>query len=110
MNNYLWLVVMPNFGKLLDILGGFGLIVFITALFIFVAFKDLHGVDDHKQTIKSLSNILLMSIMMFFIGCFIPSKKEIIELRAISIISEVNGADQIPKKIVDKLNDLLEAK
>lgn len=107
MSNYLWLVVMPNIGKLLDIFGGFGLIIFATALLLFVAFQGLHGGDDYKQTIKNLRKILLVSMMMFFIGCFIPSKKEIIELKAISIISEINGADQIPQKIIDKLNDLL---
>jgi uncharacterized Tic20 family protein len=100
MNNYLLLVVLPNICCLIAILGIAGTILGILG-FMRAAEGDDYG---HKLSIKQL----IVSMLLIFISCFIPTKQDIIELKIISVVSGLKGADKIPQNIIDKLNDFLE--
>lgn len=50
---------------------------------------------------------LALSMSMLFITCFIPNKKEMIELKVISVVSELKGLDKIPQKLINRLNDII---
>lgn len=113
MENYLLLVVIPN----LDcFFGSLGVIGIVTCIILFIGsgiqYSDAYDDADTQKAIKNIKTvckIFAVSMFLFFITCFIPTKKDMIQLKAISIISELQGVEKIPQKVVDRLNDLLDA-
>lgn len=112
MNNYFWLVVLPNLNCFFETLAILGTIACIIGGFIYKEKKiNAYNENDHKEAwefAKTMYKVFAISMIMFFITCFIPTKKDIIQLKTISIISELKNADKIPQKLIDRLNDLLE--
>ena len=112
MDNYWWLVVIPNLDFFFGTLGCFGIVACIIGGFIYLVKKiEAYDEKDHKNAwkfAKTMFKVFATSMTLFFITCFIPTKKDIIQLKAISIISELNGVNQIPQKLIDRLNILLE--
>lgn len=112
MNNYFLWVVLPNLSCFLGIFGIIGIISCIVGVIISIVMDenacDKEDKKKAKKVRESSINVLIGSIIMIFITCFIPEKKDLMQLKALSILSEVKGADKIPQKLIDKLNDLLE--
>lgn len=111
MLNYLLLVILPNLDCFFGTLGVFGIVTSIVLLVIYLSKKFEACTNDEEeqaaQYFKKIIPIFSVSVLMFLFSCFLPTKKDIIQLKAISIISELKGADQIPQKVIDRLNDLL---
>lgn len=112
MENYFLMVLLPHLDCLLSILGITGLIACgIGAIPAFLAYTDAWRDTDIANSIKLFKLIkktLIGSILLLCLSIPIPSKTEIIQLKAVSILSDVKGLDQIPQKLVDKLSNLLE--
>ncbi len=106
MNNYFLLVVLPNLDVLIQILGFIGIVI---SIIVFCSSIDSHDRDDDDVfgVMKASIKLFLASVFLFFISCFIPGKKEIIQLKIISVVSELKGVEQIPQKLIDRLNDVL---
>jgi len=100
--NYLYFVALPAFGQLCGGIGFTTLILWIAYLFS----------DDNKCNGCCGKTVipLFIALLLIALGFFIPSKKEMIELKVISAVTELKGADKIPQKLVDKLNIILEDK
>lgn len=111
MENYFWLVVLPNLDCFFGMLGIIGLVVSVIGGFIYLGQKtDARHKEDHDNAwmfARSMLKVFAASMAMLFITCFFPTKKDIIQLKIISVVSELKGADQIPQKLVDRLNDIL---
>src|SRR4030095_1251997 len=112
--NYLFLVLLPNINNFFCTMGCISMGLSVIFLII-CACKKIESCDedDEKKCLelsKNISKLFFISLLIFFISCFIPDKKDIIQLKVISIISELKGIDNIPQKIIEKLNDLLECK
>ena len=112
MNNYLWLVVVPNLASFFETLGILGVVSCIVGGVFYTAEKlTACGKEEHKEAGKLAKNTMKLfsvSMTLLFIVCFIPNKKDVIQLKAISMVSELKGSDQIPQKIVTRLNKLLD--
>lgn len=112
MNNYFWLVVLPNLDCFFGILGCMGMIFCIIGFLVYLNKKiEAYQIEDHKKAgefAKTLFKVLGGSMIMFFMTCFIPSKKDLIQLKMISVIAELKGVEQIPQKLIDRLNNLLD--
>ena len=112
MNNYFWLVVLPNLDCFFGTLGILGLLACIIGGFVYMHKKiDVYGGFDEKEAwefAKKMFKLFAVSMTIFFVTCFIPTKKDIIQLKAISMISELKDADKMPQKLIDRLNDLLD--
>lgn len=112
MGNYFWLVVVPNLDCFLGTLGIIGIVACILGGFIYLTKKlEAYNEEQHENAWKFAKTMLKMfaaSMTIFFITCFIPSKKDIILLKIISVVHELKGIDQIPQKLIERLNDFLE--
>lgn len=112
MENYFLLVLLPHLDCFLSGLGIFGVVVCgICAIPCGVVYTDAHGEDEvnhAKKLVKILTRTLIGSIALIALSVPIPSKTEIIQLKAINVLSEIKGVDQIPQKVVDRLNSLLD--
>lgn len=108
----MWLVVIPNLDCFLGVLGVMGIISSVFGGFVYIDKKiDAYDQKDHEDAWKFAKTIIKLfaaSMFMFFITCFIPTKKDIFQLKIISVVSELKGVDQIPQKLIDRLNDLLD--
>lgn len=100
--NYLYFIAFPAFGQLC---GGIG----FTTLIIWIAYLFTNEDNNNGRCCKTATP-LFIALLLIALGFFIPSKKEMIELKVISAITELKGADKIPQKLVDKLNIILEDK
>lgn len=121
LDNYFWLVVIPNLECFFGVLGCFGVVASIVCFYIsfeqyafYTRPEEYHDALEKKRALERkysrfAFNLFLASTIIFLITCFIPTKKDIIQLKTISIISELKGADLIPQKLVDRLNDLLDS-
>lgn len=112
MENYFWLVVIPSLGCFFATLGCIGIVACIFGGFSYAyqkmeALYEVEHENAHKKA-KIVLKLFIISMAMFFVTCFIPTKKDIIQLKIIHIASELKGIDQIPQKLVDRLNDLLD--
>lgn len=111
MINYFLLVVIPNLDCLLSCLGIMGMMVaFVLGLILWSKMSDASCDKEHKECwvlANNILKILIASMFIFFITCFIPSKKDMLQLKVISIVSELQGVEKIPQKVIDRLNDLL---
>lgn len=111
MNNYFWLVVLPNLDCFFGALGILGIVACIIGGFVYMHIKiDAYNKEDHANAwkfAKTMFKVFAVSMTLFFITCFIPTKKDIIQLKIISVVSELKGVDKIPQKLIDRLNDLL---
>lgn len=112
MDSYLCLVVIPNLRIFLIIAGLFGLILCISCVLSLWEI-GLDGVpEEHRRTCFKmrigLVKGILFSVFILFLSGFFPSKKEMIQLKALNMISELKGVEQIPQKLVDRLNELLD--
>lgn len=109
--NYLLLVAIPNIGVFFTILGILGILFCVVGFFVFLSKKqDAYSEKDHKECDMYQSYIIKMfiaSIIMLFVTCFIPERNQIIQLKIIDAVSELKGIDDIPQKLIDKLNNLL---
>lgn len=99
MNNYFLFVLLPNIGELLKIISFIG---FVLSIF-FAIFAE-----EEKKFINHFITIVVFTLIVTFISCFIPTKKDVLKLKAISAVSEIKGIDKIPQKLIDLLNDSLE--
>ncbi len=112
MENYWWLVVIPNLDCFFGTLGCLGIVAFIVGGFVYLHKKiEAYNEKDHKNAwafAKTMFKVFAASMTLFFITCFIPSKKDIVQLKVISVVSELKGVDQIPQKLIDRLNELLD--
>ncbi len=112
MNNYFWLVVLPNLDSFFGTLGVVGLISCVIGGFIFMHKKiEAYNKEDHENAWKFAKKMFIIfgiSMSIFFVTVFIPSKKDIVQLKIISVVSEIKGVEQIPQKLINKLNLLLE--
>jgi|SRR5690349_6526484 len=112
MNNYFWLVVLPNLDYFLGTLGILGIVFCIFAVFFYLHMLcEACDEEDEQEALKFAKNTLkvfVMSMFLFFITCFIPTKKDIAQLKVLSVVGELKGVDKIPQKLIDRLNDLLD--
>lgn len=112
MNNYFWLVVLPNLDCFITTLVILGFVVSGVSGFVYMLAVLDEPCEEEMQYRKcwgkKIINTLLASSLLFFITCFIPNKKDIVALRVISVVSELKGVEQIPQKIIDKLNTVLD--
>ena len=112
MNNYFWLVLLPNLDCFLCTLGVVGIVGCVASGIIYASMKiEAYDEDDQKKASKFAKVVLQLfsiSMTLFFITCFIPTKKDIIQLKIISVVSELKGAEQLPQKLVDRLNSILD--
>ncbi len=111
MNTYLWLVVIPNLSKLTLILCVLMVLVFGSCIIPYaVSVLENYESESEKQLQKKLSSICKKSSVIFFtslfISVFFPSKAEIIQVKALNLLSEVKGIDKLPANLVAKLNEL----
>lgn len=102
MENYLLLVVLPNLAVFFAIVGFVGI---VATLICFVCTCDQYATREQINRYLKVGGIFLGFL---FISCFIPCEKQIIELKVISTISELKGVSQIPQKMIDRINDLLD--
>lgn len=113
MNNYLFLVVLPNIRAFFVITGGLGiigcLIAFICYLNESIDTYNNEGKEKLKKFRKGIVTTLIVCLCAVFITCFIPQKKDILQFKAISVLQELDGVDKIPQKIIDKLNNILDS-
>ena len=109
--NYFWLVVLPNLDSFLGCLGLVGLCVSAIGLLVSLHQKiEACSKNEEEQALKlskTMLKVLSVSIGLFFITCFMPTKKDFILLKTIAITSELKGIEQIPQSLVDKINELL---
>jgi hypothetical protein len=96
-------------------LGIIGIVGFITSAIVGIAgafsYVDAYSDSEKESSKRFLTNIIKIgSAFLFctFLTIFIPSKTELVQLKAIEILSEVKGLDAIPQKVVDRLNSLLD--
>ncbi len=89
MNNYLLLVLLPNFAKLLNALGVCGLIM---TIIYFIGYALIYGEavteTEIKESRKFLNGVVMffvLTIIIFFITCFIPTVEEMIKLGVVTI-------------------------
>ena len=112
MDNYFWLVVVPNLECFFGTLGVIGLVFCVVCSAIYISMKleayDEEDEDKARKFAKSIIKVFSVSMTMFFITCFIPTKKDMIQLKIISVVSELKGVDKIPQKLVDRLNYFLD--
>ncbi len=112
MNNYFWLVLVPNLNGFFSLLGISGIVACIICGFFYMTKKnDAYDDEDReiaKKTGVAALKMFSVSMVIFFITCFIPSKKDLITLKILSVVSELKGADKIPQKLIDRLNALLD--
>ncbi len=111
MINYFLLVLLPNLSCFFVTLGIFGIVTSIVLFLIYLS-KKFEACDDREEAAASLYfkktiPVFLVSVLLLFVSCFIPEKKDMLQLKAVSIISELKGVEQIPQKLIDRLNDLL---
>ena len=112
MINYFMLVVVPNLNIFFVNFGSVGVICSLIGFLIYLH-KRFEAWDKATRKasdkfLKGLIPIFVVSLISIFISCFMPSKKDILQLKTISIISELKGADQLPQKIITRLNKLLD--
>jgi Na+/H+ antiporter NhaD/arsenite permease-like protein len=114
MVNYFWLVFLPNIGFLFSLLGLIGLIFCVLYWVGYFATKYDPRTKDRNEEDRFCHGVMfiasLVVMVLLLLGFFIPSKKEIIQLKLLSAATELKGADQIPQKIVNKINNLLDEK
>jgi hypothetical protein len=113
MDNYFWLVVLPNLDCFFVLLGVIGIFACAVGCFMYADKKmDAYTPECHAKASKFGKCVfkgLSLSLLLLFISCFIPTKKDIMQLKVLSLVSEIKGIDQIPQKIIDRLNEVLEA-
>lgn len=114
MNNYFWLVLLPNLDSFFCILGVAGIVAASIVFCIYWEKMDYVCTKEHANDARNLAKrslkLFASAMIMFFITCFIPTKKDIIQLKIISAVSELKGVEQIPQKLIDRLGYLLEDK
>ena len=90
--NYFFLVFVPNFFAFIGFLGAFGFVASLAGVVIYLYKKDnsysQECLNDAKLFGKKVLKGLILSMSMIFITCFMPSKEDIIQLRAMSIACE----------------------
>lgn len=114
MNNYLLLVLLPHLDCFLTIIGAITVIIGLIGSFISIsAISEADGEGEEKSAKSMLVTFvkaLIAGLIMLFISIFIPTKAEIIQLKVLGALSELRGADKIPQKLIDRINDLLDLK
>lgn len=110
--NYFLFVFLPHFDVFISFLGFYCLIAsLILGFVVFNSYTAICNDRDIKEFIK-LKNLLYkfiaVSCTSFILSIPIPSKKELIQLKAINVLQEIKGIDLVPQKLVDKLNNLLD--
>lgn len=112
MNNYFWLVLLPNIECFFCTLGIIGIVACVVGGFIYMSMQlEAYNKEDHDNAwifAKKILKVFAASMTLLFISCFIPSKNDIVQLKIISVVSELNGSEQIPQKLVDRLNAILD--
>ncbi len=112
MKEYFLLVVLPNLSNFFCIVSCLMFILFMITFLCTLEDKS----RDNEETInykRKLSKqafwlLLMPAIIFVFSSNFIPSKKEFLQLQAIKIFKETKGIEQIPQKLIDKVNNLLD--
>lgn len=113
MNNYLLWIVLPSFEIFFTMLGVVGLVS--SAILAIAATTAAHNACGEEEIIQAKKfskfsiTALGISVLLLFISCFLPSKKALMQLKVISVVSELKNADKIPQKLVDKINLLLDS-
>lgn len=114
--NYFLLVVLPNLSGLFSSVGFIILIaciicsIVLSFIYSDSSYYSQNYEEEKKQFaiwFRSLIKAFILSLSLLFAACFMPTKKDVIQLKAISIVSELKGVDKIPQKVIDRLNDLL---
>ena len=107
MENYIWLVLIPQLGVFFTIAATF---VSISALLLgiglFISYEDL----DKKEIpyfIIWIKRIGIMSVFCWIVVVCLPDKNTVIQLKALSLLSDVKGLNTIPQKVIEKLDSLL---
>jgi heme/copper-type cytochrome/quinol oxidase subunit 2 len=112
MMNYFLLIIVPNLHCFVSVLSTFGIVLSVASFLIWMHLKcEARNDEDEKQALIHLNRVVkifLVSISMLFIICFIPSRSAIIQLQVINCIQELKGVQEIPQKLIDKLNKILE--
>ena len=117
MNNYFLLVFLPNlrvfFGLLSFLSYVCSLVVLACCLSEYEDFKNCGGLYAEEE--KKFNNLFKCAAKFFIVGlvfmglnCFVPSKKEILQLKGISIVSETESINNTPDKIRDRLSYILD--
>jgi hypothetical protein len=114
MENYLLFVLLPNIADFFGVLCIIGFIISLIGFLDYsVRMSSAYHTEDKNEASqygKKIIKIFISSIILLFIACFIPCRKEIVQLKAISMVSELKGIDKIPQKLLNKLDKLLDEK
>jgi hypothetical protein len=105
MSNYLLLVLLPKIGAAFF---GFAIFSFIISCLAVLNWADEHSAVEISG--RNCINSFIATVFLFFIAIAIPTKKEMIMLKGLSVVSELKGVNKIPQNLVDKINNLLEDK
>lgn len=112
MMDYFLFVVLPNFKNLLEVCLFAGCVSSIVYAIYFLSEHSTAICDSDRKHVKDIGKkcvlIIIATTLMLFVDCFIPTKKDLLMLKIGSTVSKLQGVDQIPQKIVDKLNKLLD--
>ncbi len=110
--NYFLLVLLPHLDCYIQLIGIIGFVISLIACLIklhdvFDAYND-DDLIEAKSVLRKTAKIPLAFLLLSSLSIPIPNKREIIQLKAITVLSEIKGLDQIPQKLIDRLNDLLD--
>lgn len=112
MNSYLLLVLLPHLDSFLGVAGALGLVSsLIGGIMSFASYMNAYDDEDKKESMKFFGwakRIFCGAFLAIFLTIFIPNKTELLQMKAIEVLSEVKGLDAIPQKVVDRLNSLLD--
>ena len=115
MNNYFMLVVFPNLSTIFEIITSFVTVAFcLCSVILFISYcennysqySDPDGLKL-KEHLKHIKKIGILVATLMIVGAFLPSRKEIIMLKSVSIMQETKGIENIPQNLVDKINEVL---
>lgn len=110
MINYLTMVVLPNIGELCQVVA---LCCVPSIIVLTIAYFCLSSNWPDENELKLIKNIIFClkitayaGIVTAFTSCFMPSQKQVLQLQAMSLISKIEGIENLPQNIADKLNEL----
>lgn len=108
---YLLLVVLPNLHELTGVLTCLLGLAILVLIFPIVMFRCDRPDEHELATVKFLERLHKLSMIVFAVCALTtavtPDKKSMIQVGAVSMLSEIKGLSQIPDALVSKLTKLL---
>ena len=97
-----WWLRLPQLGGMVEFLTAFGFASLLVGSIMYVAFKDERCDENNSLFRKQLKRILIISICLATIGCFIPTRTDL----AIMFGWEGLQSDSV-QEVVELLKDKL---